>query len=144
MIAVPTVLSAYGGQQIDIQSSVNLNQEVTVTLNAIFSLSKGETWTTSLNLGDYKNATESVTKLSGVRFKISSQRGGETLVSSTQSTPNLNIRIAPADKTGYYYRADVRLEWDYNTTYYNVKGDVEGTEKGTTGAYILHIYQNIY
>ncbi|MDP2982500.1 MAG: carboxypeptidase-like regulatory domain-containing protein [Candidatus Latescibacter sp.] len=143
MIAVPTIITDYSGgnAKIDIQSSVNLNEEVTLTLTATYSLFRGETWTTGLYQGDYKSASESVTKLSGVRFKISSQRGGETLVSSTQSTPNLNIRIAPADKSGYYYRADVRLEWDYNVTYYNAKGDVEGTETGTTGAYILHIYQ---
>ncbi|MFA6472205.1 MAG: T9SS type A sorting domain-containing protein [Candidatus Latescibacterota bacterium] len=145
LLAASTIATdSWGGNaKIDIQAYAPMNEGLNLTLNTTYSLSEGDSWTTSLSEGDYGSATSSVTRLSGVRYAISSQRGGESLVSSTQNGTNLNIVISPATKTSYYYRADVRLEWDYNTTYYNAKGEVEGTAKGTTGVIILHIYMSI-
>ena len=140
MIVVPQFSSGV----LDIQSIIGLNQEATVDMTLTYELTKGTTWITSLSAGDYEDAVKAETSLSHPQFKLYEAFGpNETRTERYMNPPNLLYYIAAATATGQYYRADIRLEWDFVQTYYDKDGGVVGSDSGKTGVYFLHVWRDV-
>ncbi len=129
---------------LDIQSVAAVGEEITVSLTVNHSLTNGTSWKTSLSEGDYPGAASAVTTLTGGRLKLVEYTGPDDTKKETMLTPgSITIQIPAPKKSSEYYRADVRLEWDFSQKYYDKDGGNVGVENGKTGVYVVHIYRDV-
>jgi hypothetical protein len=129
---------------LDVQMSAPLYQDIEISVQVNHTLRNGLKWTTSLSQGDYGNAASAETVLSPARLKITEALGpNDSKTESTQSPPSLRLSLPGPPATNVYYRADVRLEWDYTQTYYDKDGKSLGSQTGITGVIILHVYRDV-
>lgn len=143
----PEGISAYPqatSSVLDIQSVASIGQEMVISLNVNHTLQQGNSWTTSLSQGDYAGATRATTTLTGGRLKLTEYIGPDDTKNETMLSPGtITIRVPAPKKNGEYYRADLRLEWDYTQTYYDMDGGVVGEKKDKAGVNVVHIYRNV-
>ena len=131
---------------LDIQSVAGLGSEMNLNLTIEYTLKNGTTWNTLLSQGDHEDATKATTVLSNPRLRIIGVYGpssSETKSETTQSATHLDLTLDPPSEKGEYYRADIRLEWDFEQNYYDKDGASAGSESGTTGVYIVHIWRDV-
>jgi hypothetical protein len=130
---------------LDVQMMAPLYQDIDISVQVNHTLRNGLKWTTSLSQGDYGDAASAETVFSQPRLHLFEYFGpSNAKTESFQSPPSLRLSLPGAPATNVYYRADVRLEWDYTQTYYDKAGKTVGSKTGNAGVIILHVYRDVW